>query len=189
MDSDDTSGDAGAESPALTVLRLLAQEAPPWHFEDLLRETRQSKLTERQLDGLRQATRLALDVRASMDRQRKREAALAALVDAAQEMADSGADILKAVTRRARLLLDFDMTYASLQQPDGSSYVQHTDGETTALSVGLSMDKGMGMGQLAQHRHAPSGPPTTWPTTGSRMRRTSTRSCARKASAGSSPSR
>ncbi|MFD8128090.1 helix-turn-helix domain-containing protein [Streptomyces mirabilis] len=155
MDSDDTSGDAGAESPALTVLRLLAQEAPPWHFEDLLRETRQSKLTERQLDGLRQATRLALDVRASMDRQRKREAALAALVDAAQEMADSGADILKAVTRRARLLLDFDMTYASLQQPDGSSYVQHTDGETTALSVGLSMDKGMGMGQLAQHRHAP----------------------------------
>ncbi|BBB01901.1 hypothetical protein RVR_9530 [Actinacidiphila reveromycinica] len=155
MDPDRTTHDEDADSPALTVLRLLAQEAPPWHFEDLLREAKRRRLTERQQGGLRQAVRLALDVRASLERQRERQAATAALVTAAQEMAGSGADVLSAVTRHARLLLHLDMTYATFQQEDGSSYVRHTHGETTALSVGLALGRGKGLGQLAQQHRAP----------------------------------
>jgi uncharacterized protein YigA (DUF484 family) len=141
----------------LSVLELLAQDAPSGHFEDVLQLARQQGIPEERFSRLEQAVRLALEIRASTERRRRRETALATLVDTAQDMAfhrdlDS---LLNVVTSHARRLLDFDMAYVSLRRPDGGSYVHQSDGETTALSVGLAMDRGLGLGAFVQDRRAP----------------------------------
>ncbi|MEU1406891.1 helix-turn-helix domain-containing protein [Streptomyces sp. NPDC005728] len=121
------------------------------------RLARQRQIPEEQIERLEQAVRLALEIRASTDRRRRREAALTSLVDTAQDMAfhSNLESLLTIVTSHARRLLDVDMAYVSLRQPDGGSYVHQSDGETTALSVGLAMDRGLGLGEFVQERRAP----------------------------------
>ncbi|MFI8102767.1 helix-turn-helix domain-containing protein [Streptomyces sp. NPDC086023] len=149
--------DESAGGGALAVLELLAQEAPGSRFEDLLHEARRSGAAPEELEELSRAVELARSVRDSAGRRRQREAALAALVDTAHDLT-SPYDIdglLRVITRRARRLLDFDMAYVSFNRPDGSAYVRTSEGETTALNVGLELGDGQGLGSLAQARKAP----------------------------------
>ncbi|MEV7021661.1 helix-turn-helix domain-containing protein [Kitasatospora sp. NPDC093558] len=145
------------ETHTLALLELLAQEAPVGRFEEVLWNARTDGLPADRLARLERGVRLALEVRAAADERRRREASLATLVSAAQELAfqlDLNG-VLNAVTARSRLLLDFDMTYVSLRLPDGDSLVYRSDGETTALTEGLRLDRGRGIGEMAQDRQVP----------------------------------
>jgi hypothetical protein len=148
---------ASTDSPALAVLKLLSQEAPPARLEELLRLARQQHMPQAQLEELEQAVRLALDVHASVEQRRRREAGLTALIDTAMDMVfgDTLDGLLSTVTSHARRLLNFDMAYVSLSLPDGGSYVRTSDGETTAGSVGLEMASGFGLGEWARRQQAP----------------------------------
>jgi GAF domain-containing protein/sugar diacid utilization regulator len=149
--------DEPIDSKILAVLELLADEAPPARFENLLHGTPAVQARHDESRRLERAVRIALDIRATAEERRRRETALAALVDTAQDI--SGYQELTAclhvVTRHARRLIGFDMAYVSLRSPNGRSYVHHSDGDTTALNRGLEMGRGLGLGEMAQDRNAP----------------------------------
>jgi GAF domain-containing protein len=148
---------ASTDSPALAVLELLAQEAPPARLEELLRLARHRGTPRERLDELEQAVRLALDVHTSVEQRRRREAGLMALIDTSQAMAfrDDLDDLLNSVTSQARRLLNFDMAWVSLSLPDGGSYVHTSKGEITASSVGLELATGLGLGERVLRTQAP----------------------------------
>ncbi|MEU3061902.1 helix-turn-helix domain-containing protein [Streptomyces subrutilus] len=142
---------------ALAVLELLAQEAPEARFDALLHEARRAGADGAGLTDLNRALELARSVRAGAGRRQQREAALAALVDTAQDLT-SPYDLdglLRVITRRARRLLTFDMAWVSLDRPDGTAYVRTSDGGTTALDPDLDLGAGNGLGGPAGARHAP----------------------------------
>ncbi|MFD5427034.1 helix-turn-helix domain-containing protein [Streptomyces sp. NPDC127084] len=150
--------DGSPDADALAVLELLAREAPSSRFDELLRTARQHPLPQERLRRLERAVRLALDVRATAEQRRRREAGLAALVDTTQELASCTDDLdglFHVITSHARRLLNFDMAYVSLRLPSGGSYVHKSDGETNALSVGLELGRGFGLGEYAQSKQAP----------------------------------
>jgi GAF domain-containing protein len=136
----------------LRVLELLAQEAPSSRFEELL-----CTAPPAQQARLDRAVRLALEVRTSTEQRRRRETGLAALLGTSQDMAAQTSldGLLSVITTHARRLLDFDMAYVSLRLPDGTSYVHRSDGETNALTTGLELDRGLGIGSLVQDKQAP----------------------------------
>ncbi|MEV7419307.1 GAF domain-containing protein [Streptomyces sp. NPDC089919] len=138
-------------------MSLLAQEAPKTAFEGLLRTARSQGADPERLAALEQAVQLASAVQASAEERRRREAAMAALVDTARDIASpSDLDgLLNVITGRARRLLGFDMAYISLRKPEGGSYVHSSQGETTVFNVGLRIDEGHGLGEVAQDRRAP----------------------------------
>ncbi|MEU9714542.1 helix-turn-helix domain-containing protein [Streptomyces sp. NPDC047976] len=147
-------GDGGGP---LAVLELLAQDAPQSRYETLLAEARAAGAGEAELADLARAVDLAGSVRARASSGKQREAALTALVDTAHDLT-SPYDIdglLRLITRRARRLLGFDMAWLSLSRPDGSAYVRTSEGETTALNVGLELGTGRGLGSIAQARRSP----------------------------------
>ncbi|MEU2157190.1 helix-turn-helix domain-containing protein [Streptomyces sp. NPDC019396] len=150
--------EGSSDSDALAVLELLAREAPSSRFDELLRTARQQFLPRERLRRLERAVRLALDVRATAEQRRRREAGLAALVDTTHDLSSHTDDLdglLHVITSHARRLLNLDMAYVSLRLPGGGSYVHKSDGETTALSVGLELGRGFGLGEYAQSKQAP----------------------------------
>ncbi|MFJ9409477.1 helix-turn-helix domain-containing protein [Streptomyces sp. NPDC101393] len=151
------SGESPTDSQIFAVLELLAGEAPPRSFEDLLWEARRHSGGEERSGKLEAAVRIAMDIRATAEQRRRRESALAALVDTTQEISlhHELDGMLNVVTRHARRMLAFDMAYVSLRLPDGSSYVHKSDGDTTALNTGLEMGRGLGLGEMAQGTSAP----------------------------------
>ncbi|MDA5283623.1 helix-turn-helix domain-containing protein [Streptomyces sp. NPDC054904] len=141
----------------MAVLELLAADAPQSRYDALLEDARCADAGEEQLARLARAVELARSVRADAHRSKQREAALTALVDTAHDLT-SPYDIdglLRLITRRARRLLGFDMAWLSLSRPDGSAYVRTSEGETTALNVGLELGTGKGLGSIAQERRSP----------------------------------
>ncbi|MFF4365490.1 helix-turn-helix domain-containing protein [Streptomyces sp. NPDC001594] len=147
----------GDDAGALAVLELLAADAPPGRYEELLTDARAAGADAAALDGLSRALELARSVQARASRSRQREAALTALVDTAHDLT-SPYDIdglLRLITRRARRLLGFDMAWLSLSRPDGTAYVRTSEGETTAFNVGLELGTGRGLGSIAQARRSP----------------------------------
>ncbi|MER7762582.1 helix-turn-helix domain-containing protein [Streptomyces sp. NPDC097619] len=149
---------ATEDAGALSVLALLAQEAPRERFDDLVRAARNATgNTPEGLAALDEAVQLGLTVHASADQRRRRESGMAALVDTARDLT-SPYDLdglLSMITVRARRLLGFDMAYISLRKPEGGSYVHSSDGETTMFNVGLQIDTGHGLGETAQDKRAP----------------------------------
>ncbi|MFC5719937.1 helix-turn-helix domain-containing protein [Streptomyces gamaensis] len=147
---------------AITVLRLLAEEAAPSRFEALVREARRDGARGADLEELEQATELALGVHSLFGRHEQREAGLTALVDTARDLTlpydlDT---LLQVIARRARRLLTFDMAYIGFADADGQgSWIRASDGDTTALNVGLRVVGGHGLGGLALKSGAPSWTP------------------------------
>ncbi|GAA2616119.1 hypothetical protein GCM10010425_06400 [Streptomyces spororaveus] len=149
--------EALTDAPALAVLELLAQESPPGHFQDLLQRGRRQNLPPDQLAELERATQLAMGIHASANQRRQREVVMAALVDTVHDMTTryDPDTLLKVITSRARRLLGFDMAYISLRRSAGGSYIHSSDGDTTALNVGLVVEERRGLGEMAQDKGAP----------------------------------
>ncbi|CAM5465807.1 hypothetical protein GCM10010299_26470 [Streptomyces tanashiensis] len=176
MDGADGAGGADA---LLTVLELLARQAPPARFDSLVDEARRTGLTGEELDRLERAVKLAGEVHAGRARDARREAGLTTLTDTARDLTLSYDldSLLRVITRRARRLLGADLAYVTLRGPHGACYVHTTEGSRAAtgpgprLTPGLRIAEGYGLGgavqlhgepvwtadYLADERFAPSG--------------------------------
>ncbi|MFD3629856.1 helix-turn-helix domain-containing protein [Streptomyces sp. NPDC058664] len=170
---------AGGADALLTVLELLARQAPPARFDALLDEARLSGLAGEELHRLERAVALAGEARAGREHEARREAGLAALTDTARDLTSSYDldSLLRVITRRARRLLGLDLAYVTLRGPHGACYVHTTEGsragraEGPGLVPGLRIAEGYGLGgavqlhgepvwtadYLADERFAPSG--------------------------------
>ncbi|WP_245966863.1 helix-turn-helix domain-containing protein [Sphaerisporangium album] len=143
-------------------LDLLAREAPPVEFEAPLVEARASGAAPEVLAELEQAKLAALRVRALLERRARREAELSALFDTAGDLAglrDVGA-VLEAIVRRARRLLQADISYMTLHDPDrGDTYMRVTDGSVSAAFRALRLPMGAGLGGLVAQTGTPYASP------------------------------
>ncbi|MFE5914782.1 helix-turn-helix domain-containing protein [Streptomyces wedmorensis] len=172
---------AGGADALLTVLELIARQAPPAHVEAVLDDARLAGLDGDGLVRLERAVELAGRVHAGRERDARREAALTTLTDTARDLTFSYDldSLLRVITRRARRLLGLDLVYVTLRAPHGACYVHSTEGSRVGadraggprLAPGLKIVEGYGLGgavqlhgepvwtpdYLADERFAPSG--------------------------------
>ncbi|MGD3108952.1 helix-turn-helix domain-containing protein [Streptomyces sp. YGL11-2] len=143
---------------ALAVLELLARREPPRRFEELLQRARRNGTSVKDMEKLDRAVRLGLDIHDLFGRAQQREAGLTALVDNARQLTHSRDqdDLLKEVVRRAQRLLHVDMAYIGLHDADdGTMTIRASEGDTTALNVGLRVRRSTGLGTAVLAERAP----------------------------------
>ncbi|MFC4787068.1 helix-turn-helix domain-containing protein [Nocardioides sp. MAHUQ-72] len=141
-----------------SFLDLLYDEAPRSAFDEVVAQAEASGAAPSELAELRRQYDVALRLRELIARQRAREAELSALYDTASDLTairDVDA-ILAAIVRRARQLLNADMTYLSLNdEADGASYMKVTDGALTQAFRSLRLPLGTGLLGLVAQTGAP----------------------------------
>ncbi|MFD5326632.1 helix-turn-helix domain-containing protein, partial [Streptomyces sp. NPDC127092] len=154
--------DGGGGVDALSVLELLAQQAPPERFAELLDEARASGMPAGELARLERAVHLATGVGRSLARREQREAGLDALADTARDLTlpyDLDG-LLRLVVRRARRLLDLDLACVTLRDDHGVRVLHSSEGGLTAFDAAAcsgALDS-QGLGGLV---HASGGPAWT----------------------------
>ncbi|MEU7165777.1 helix-turn-helix domain-containing protein [Streptomyces morookaense] len=129
-----------AGASALTVLELLAAEAPISHFESLVDDARRQGMGEADLALLETAKRLGLAVYAQAERRQRKEARLTAFIEAGKGIAtvQDVPSLLSVLARRACRLFDLDVAWITAFGRDaGTVTVSACDGHTTALRTGL----------------------------------------------------
>jgi hypothetical protein len=141
-----------------SFLDLLYDEAPRAAFDEVVAAAEHAGATPAELAELRRQYDVALRLRELIARQRSREAELSALYDTASDLTairDVNA-ILAAIVRRARQLLNADMTYLSLNdEGEGASYMKVTDGALTREFRTLRLPLGTGLLGLVAQTGAP----------------------------------
>lgn len=141
-----------------SFLDLLYDQAPRSAFDELVAEAERSGATPDRLAELRREYDVATRLRELIARQRAREAELTALYETAGDLTairDVDA-ILTAIVRRARQLLNADMTYLSLNdEAEGASYMKVTDGALTPEFRSLRLPLGTGLLGLVAQTGAP----------------------------------
>ena len=141
-----------------SFLELLYDQAPRSAFDEVLVESERAGATDEELATLRREYDVATRLRELIARQRAREAELTALYDTASDLTairDVDA-ILAAIVRRARQLLNADMTYLSLNdEAEGASYMKVTDGALTPEFERLRLPLGTGLLGLVAQTGAP----------------------------------
>jgi DNA-binding PucR family transcriptional regulator len=151
-----------ADMGAAVFLELLARDAAVVEYERPLVEARARRAPAEEIDELEVAKRHALQVRATLERRRRREAELVALFDTAGEIAalqDLDA-VLQAIVRRARRLLGTDVAYLTLKDADaGDTYMRVTDGSVAASFQRLRLPLGAGLGGLVAQTATPYSTP------------------------------
>ncbi|WP_250564492.1 helix-turn-helix domain-containing protein [Sphaerisporangium fuscum] len=139
-------------------LELLAREAPAVEFEAPLVEARAAGAPPEVLAELDRAKLAALRVRALLERRARREAELSALFETAGDLAglrDVNA-VLEAIVRRARRLLNADVSYMTLHDAErGDTYMRVTDGSVSAAFRTLRLPMGAGLGGLVAQTGTP----------------------------------
>ncbi|MFC9820012.1 helix-turn-helix domain-containing protein [Streptomyces erythrochromogenes] len=153
---------AGQSWTALRHLRhlldLLDRGAPAEQFAPPTVSARGPHLDESDAAVVAEATRVALRIRRTLGQHRRREAELAALFDTAGDLArlrDLDA-VLKAIVRRAKLLLGTDVTYLSLNDDEaGDTYMRVTDGSVSAVFQQVRLGMGEGLGGLVAETARP----------------------------------
>jgi len=141
-----------------SFLELLYAEAPRASFDEVVAAAERDGADPGRLAELRRQYDVALRLRELIAGQRSREAELRALYDTAGDLTairDVDA-ILAAIVRRARQLLNADMTYLSLNdEADGASYMKVTDGALTQEFRTLRLPLGTGLLGLVAQSGAP----------------------------------
>ncbi|MFF4532594.1 helix-turn-helix domain-containing protein [Streptomyces sp. NPDC001407] len=155
---------------ALDVLELLARRQAPRQFEELLQRARREGASVKKLERLDRAVRLGTDIHELFGRGQQREAGLTALVDTARELSHARDldTLLKEVARRAQRLLHFDLAYIGLHDAaagtdvdvgadpgGGGMTIRASEGDTTALNVGLKVRGSSGLGNAVLSEGAP----------------------------------
>jgi sugar diacid utilization regulator len=141
-----------------TVLRLLLDEAPVEALEEHLQEARHSGADPALLEELRETSYLALQLRTVLRERRRRESELAALYATAGDLISIRApqQVLQAIARRARELLDADTAYLTLiDEERGDTYMRVTDGMVTPDFGRLRLPLGVGLGGLVAQTGTP----------------------------------
>lgn len=137
----------------LTFLELLARDAPVEEYDLPLRDARPEEL-----DALREAKALALQVRRVLEDRRRREVELAALFETAGDLAGlQGVDaVLDAIVRRARTLLHTDVAYLTLIDAErGDTFMRATAGVVSASFRRVRLAMGAGLGGLVAGTSTP----------------------------------
>ncbi|HET8961230.1 helix-turn-helix domain-containing protein [Nocardioides sp.] len=141
-----------------SFLDLLYDQAPRSAFDDVVADAERAGASEAELAELRREYDVATRLRELIARQQAREAELTALYDTASDLTairDVDA-ILAAIVRRARQLLNADMTYLSLNdETEGASYMKVTDGALTPEFKELRLPLGTGLLGLVAQTGAP----------------------------------
>ncbi len=137
---------AEAGDPCGALLLLLAREAPTNELTRLL-----GLVDADRRDDLHPALGSALQVRARLDEQRRREQQLAALSASASDLSSLHEleQVLQAIVRRARDLLGTDVAYLTLSDPERSAtYMRVTEGIRTEAFQQVLLPLGAGLGGL-----------------------------------------
>ena len=138
---------------ALELLRLLAQDASADRIDE---QARLLSAADPETGDL--ARGLALRVRAGIDARRRRAAELSALVDTAHDLASVAEPrgVLDAIVRRARSLLNTDVAYLTLADPEhGDTFMRATAGSVSARFQALRLPQGAGLGGLVAQTRRP----------------------------------
>ena len=141
-----------------SFLDLLYGEAPRSSFDRVLADAEAAGAGAEEVAALREQYDVALRIRELLARRQAREAELRALYETASDLTairdvDS---ILTAIVRRARQLLNADMTYLSLNdEGEGASYMKVTDGALTPEFRSLRLPLGTGLLGLVAQTGAP----------------------------------
>ncbi|MFI2614614.1 helix-turn-helix domain-containing protein [Streptomyces sp. NPDC018584] len=140
------------------LLDLLDRGAPAEDFARPAARAREAGAAPDDLAALDEATDVALRVHRTLGAHRRREAELTALFDTAGDLAalrDADA-VLRAIVRRAKLLLGTDVTYLSLNdEAAGDTYMRVTDGSIAAAFQQLRLGMGEGLGGLVAQTARP----------------------------------
>ena len=139
-----------------SFLDLLYADAPRSAYDAVLADS--GKLNDTAAARLRQDYDTALRIRELIARRRSREAEMSALYETASDLtAIRDLDtILTAIVRRARTLLNADMTYLSLNdEQQGASFMKVTDGALTGEFRSLRLPLGTGLLGLVAQTGAP----------------------------------
>ena len=139
-----------------SFLDLLYGEAPRAAFDQVLADAEAAGTPG--LDALRRQYDLALRIRELLAHRQSREAELRALYETASDLTAirDVDEILTAIVRRARQLLNADMTYLSLNdETEGASYMKVTDGALTPEFRSLRLPLGTGLLGLVAQSGAP----------------------------------
>ncbi|MGW0531371.1 helix-turn-helix domain-containing protein [Streptomyces sp. NPDC003032] len=140
------------------LLDLLERGAPAEDFARPAARAREAGAAPGDLAALDEATDVALRVHRTLGAHRRREAELTALFDTASDLAalrDPDA-VLRAIVRRAKLLLGTDVTYLSLNdEAAGDTYMRVTDGSVAAAFQQLRLGMGEGLGGLVAQTARP----------------------------------
>lgn len=139
-------------------VELLYADAPAEAFTEQVDAAAAAGADEEELARLREELAVALRVREQLARHRQREAGLTALYETANDLTairDVDA-VLQAIVRRARQLLNADITYLSLNdETEGASFMRVTDGSVSAEFRELRLPLGTGLLGLVAQRGAP----------------------------------
>ena len=151
-------GAMSALATASVFLDLLARDAAAIEYDGPVVAARVAGAGAEELADLEAAKRVALQVRATLARSRRREAELVALFETAGDLAalrDLDA-VLKAIVSRAHTLIGADVTYLTLDDPDrGDTYMRVTHGSVSAHFQSLRLPMGAGLGGLVAQTAKP----------------------------------
>ncbi|MFB6807271.1 GAF domain-containing protein, partial [Streptomyces sp. NPDC056387] len=146
------------ETALLELLELLRRGAPAEQFARPAADARTAGAGPAEQALVEEATRVALDIRRTLDQHRRREAELTALFDTAGDLAalrDLDA-VLRAIVHRARMLLGTDISYMTLNDPvAGDTFMRVTDGSVSAAFQQLRLGMGEGLGGLVAQTARP----------------------------------
>ncbi|MFJ3204365.1 helix-turn-helix domain-containing protein [Streptomyces sp. NPDC086989] len=146
------------ETALLELLELLRRGAPAEQFARPAADARTAGASPAEQALVEEATRVALDIRRTLDQHRRREAELTALFDTAGDLAalrDLDA-VLRAIVHRARMLLGTDVSYMTLNDPvAGDTFMRVTDGSVSAAFQQLRLGMGEGLGGLVAQTARP----------------------------------
>ncbi|WP_405800388.1 helix-turn-helix domain-containing protein [Streptomyces halstedii] len=157
----DASG-ASAAPHLRRLLDLLAGDAPAEALGAVTGQARAAGVGGADLAETERAVATALRVRSSLRAHRRRELELAALFDTAGDLAASRDldEVLKAIVRRARMLLGTDTAYLTLPDEDaGDTYMRVTDGSVSPVFQNLRLELGEGLGGLVAQTTRPYATP------------------------------
>ncbi|TXS42487.1 helix-turn-helix domain-containing protein [Streptomyces sp. OR43] len=141
---------------------LLADDAPAEALGAVTSQARGDGVPAEELAEVERATATALRIRGALRQHRRRELQLTALFDTAGDLAASRDldDVLKAIVRRARMLLGTDTAYLTLPDEEaGDTYMRVTDGSVSVLFQRLRLELGEGLGGLVAQTASPYATP------------------------------
>ncbi|MEU5654231.1 GAF domain-containing protein [Streptomyces sp. NPDC047737] len=144
------------------LLDLLADDAPAEALGAVTSQARAAGVPAAELAEVERAAATALRIRGALRQHRRRELQLTALFDTAGDLAASRDldDVLKAIVRRARMLLGTDTAYLTLPDEEaGDTYMRVTDGSVSVLFQRLRLELGEGLGGLVAQTASPYATP------------------------------
>ncbi|MFC9248697.1 helix-turn-helix domain-containing protein [Streptomyces sp. NPDC057136] len=144
------------------LLGLLADDAPAEALGAVSSAARAAGVPAADLAEVEGAVATALRIRGALRQHRRRELQLTALFDTAGDLAASRDldEVLKAIVRRARMLLGTDTAYLTLPDEEaGDTYMRVTDGSVSVLFQRLRLELGEGLGGLVAQTASPYATP------------------------------